>query len=305
MKVLYKKSELLHQNAYNEYGTLVNIQEAEKILEGKKNKFFLYSDFTFEVILKNGDVNRKHFALKSEINIDGVKYNAIDINGESVQHYEAKVKIARNLYFLWSNYRIHFTNPKIEKVLEDSKYRADLVAELLCGTKIAIEIVYTSEISESKIKFIREKQIPTFIIYIEKNGHQNFERFDFIGNGSIEQLSKRIRKGKDAVGSIVKQRDKRERELFRETENYRKKLREIGIESKQETISSPEDGFISGNESIKQSIISIKGNIESRRSEIDQIVQSKRSIEIEIENNFVDEAKIESNRKLLKFKRGW
>lgn len=320
MKTIYKESnnDVRWENAYNEYGTLINVKEAEKILEGKKNKFFLYSDLSFEMVLRTGSKNIKHFALKSEIEINGVTYKTGNVNGETIYHYEAKVKTARNLYFFWSNYKVYFQEPKIERILEGSKYRADLVAKLECGTKITIEIVYSSDISHAKRKFIKEKQLPTFIIYLDKNGNQDYERFDFIGNDKIEQLSSRIRKGKDSVLGIISERNSKQRKLFDRESQDRKRLRELEsrirseVERKEGELFQVEGGNYFGSGKIKEDIERLRNRISeieriSRKFDYDirdqerkikSIKSNTRSIEgigkeiKELENTFIQVAKV-------------
>lgn len=313
MKTIYKESnnDVRWENAYNEYGTLINVKEAEKFLEGKKNKFFLYSDLSFEMVLRTGSKNIKHFALKSEIEINGVTYKTGNVNGETIYHYEAKVKTARNLYFFWSNYKVYFQEPKIERILEGSKYRADLVAKLECGTKITIEIVYSSDISDAKRKFIKEKQLPTFIIYLDKNGNQDYERFDFIGDDKIEQLSSRIRKGKDSTNGIISDRDSKQRKLFDRENQDRKRLRELEsrIRSEVERKEGEFDGIGSKsnikNESIEFSIKVYRERIRYVKNVINEIQGKIKILRNEIEDNFINETARATNRRLLKQKRGW
>lgn len=313
MKTIYNESnnDVRWENAYNEYGTLINVKEAEKLLEGKKNKFFLYSDLSFEMVLRTGSKNIKHFALKSEIEINGVTYKTGNVNGETIYHYEAKVKTARNLYFLWSNYKVYFQEPKIEKILEGSKYRADLVAKLECGTKITIEIVYSSDISDAKRKFIKKKQLPTFIIYLDKNGNQDYERFDFIGNDKIEQLSSRIRKGKDSVLGIISERNSKQRKLFDRESQDRKILRELESRIRREV--ERKEGEFDGigsksnikNESIEFSIKVYRERIRYVKNVINEIQGKIKILRNEIEDNFINETARATNRRLLKQKRGW
>lgn len=313
MKTIYKESinDVRWENAYNEYGTLINVKEAEKLLEGKKNKFFLYSDLSFEMVLRTGSKNIKHFALKSQIEINGVTYKTGNVNGETIYHYEAKVKTARNLYFFWSNYKVYFQEPKIERILEGSKYRADLVAKLECGTKITIEIVYSSDISDAKRKFIKEKQLPTFIIYLDKNGNQDYERFDFIGDDKIEQLSSRIRKGKDSTNGIISDRDSKQRKLFDRESQDRKRLRELEsrIRSEVERKEGEFDGIGSKynieNESIEFSIKVYRERIRYVKNVINEIQGKIKILRNEIEYNFINETARATNRRLLKQKRGW
>lgn len=297
MEVKKSIDSLTHQNAYNEFRQLVNIETSEKYTEGKKNTFYLYYDLTFEMIIKENDdlierKNQKHFAIKSNVVINGHTHKRNDINGESVEHYEAKVKIARNGFFRWNDYNIHIIDPKIEKILEGSKYRSDLYAKMTCGTEITIEVIKSSEISDSKMAFIKQKQIPTFIIYIDNYGNQKFDRFDLIGNTEIERISERIRKGTITVSGIISERKQFERELLNIERDYSQRILKFKnqhqreIEDMQDELYNAEQeyarernkaGYVNGE---KVRIISweIKKNIDTLRSAKEEIFNITKSI---------------------------
>lgn len=197
MERIYKNSgDLEHQYAFNEFGQVVHINDAKRIINGAKVKYFLFQDFSNELILKAEDSfkKRKHFALKVNfVEYNGRKYFG-DPSTESPQHYDAKLKIVKQGYFEWGEYKIPVKNCKLERRYGKSYFRSDLIAEMKSGDKIFIEIVKTSNISKSKEQFIIKNQLTTFKIYIDENGSFEFDKFEIIGNDEIESLRNEYRK---------------------------------------------------------------------------------------------------------------
>jgi DNA-binding MarR family transcriptional regulator len=192
---IYKdKGELKHQHAFNEYGFVQAIDQAEKIVNGKEMKYYLFPDKVCELILRAGEKNQRHFALKNEgIEYNGKKYIS-DKESESPQHYDAKLKIIGQGFFDFDLYKIPVKNGRLERRFGKSYFRADLIAELDSGESIFVEIIKTSEPSEKKEKYIIENQLPTFKIYIDEKGDFIDEKFHFIGNREIESIRESIRK---------------------------------------------------------------------------------------------------------------
>jgi YD repeat-containing protein len=195
MERIYKNSDgLEHQYAYNEFGQVVHIEDAKKIINGKEIKYFLFPDLTGELILKAEDSfkKRKHFSLKVKfLEYNGKKYHG-DPSSESPQHYDAKLKIVKQGFFEWSHYKIYVKEVRIEKRFGNSHYRSDLIAQLLSGEEVFIEIIKTSKPSQVKEKYIIDNQLPTFKIYIDENGGFEFDRFEIIGNSEIESIERQI-----------------------------------------------------------------------------------------------------------------
>jgi hypothetical protein len=194
---IYKdKGELTHEYAFNEYGDVINIKNAEKNVNGKEMKYYLFLDKVCELILKAEESfkMRKHFALKTKgIEYNGKKYIS-DKESESPQHYDAKLKIIGQGFFDFDLYKIPVKNCRLERRFGKSYFRADLIAELESGESVFIEIIKTSEPSEKKEKYIIENQLPTFKIYIDEKGYFIDEKFHFIGNREIESIRESIRK---------------------------------------------------------------------------------------------------------------
>ena len=184
-------SELKYLFACLKDGTVVSISDADKSQE-----YYLYPGEQVKLILRQGQVYQKHFAVKSEdllINGNRVRFNSIN---ESPQHYNFKMNILKEGYFLYKEYKILIKNAKVEPRILNSKYRADVFGELLCGTPCIIEVIKTSKVSEVKKEFINENQILTFEIIIDKDGNQIIEQSNCYGNTELEGLTSEIVKYK-------------------------------------------------------------------------------------------------------------
>jgi len=175
-------SDLKYKYAYDQDNNIIFINDAFKNNYGQK--YYLINNSECELTLADGVKNQKHFRIKKGASINGVIVSGGSF-GESQEHHNAKMEIIKNGYFNWSDYKIHIKNTKYEYKLEGSRYRADLFAELLCGTPCAIEIIISSNVSESKKEFIKENEILTFEIYYDKNGLQQLKQFDCYGNEKI------------------------------------------------------------------------------------------------------------------------
>lgn len=180
-------SELKYLYACLKDGTVVSISDADKSQE-----YYLYPDEKVKLILRQGKVYQKHFAVKSEdllINGNRVRFNSIN---ESPQHYNFKMNILKEGYFYYKEYKILIKNAKVEPRILNSSYRADVFGELLCGTPCIIEVIKTSKVSEVKKEFINENQILTFEIIIDKDGNQIIEQSNCYGNTELEGLTSEI-----------------------------------------------------------------------------------------------------------------
>ena len=205
MKTVYKSTKSnTHQYCFNQFGQSVHIDNAVK---NQMEKYYYDQNQMIEMILRDGQKNVKHFALKSkgEFTYNGKTYK-YDSQNESPEHYNFKVQIYHQRYFNWKGYKIHIDFPQTEIVADGSMYRFDLKAKLLDGTDIGIEIVNTSNLSESKRKYLQQKQLLTFIIFLDKDGNQELEQFDIVGNGHLEELQERILKGKRECELLYKEK---------------------------------------------------------------------------------------------------
>lgn len=182
-------SELKYLYACLNDGTVVSILDANKSQE-----YYLYPGEQVKLILRQGKVYQKHFAVKSEdllINGNRVRFNSIN---ESPQHYNFKMNILKEGYFYYKQYKILIKNAKVEPRILNSSYRADVFGELLCGTTCIIEVIKTSKVSEVKKEFINKNQILTFEIIIDKDGNQIIEQSNCYGNTELERLTSEITK---------------------------------------------------------------------------------------------------------------
>jgi len=191
--------ELKYKYAYDQENNIVHIDSAVKNQYGQK--YYLFPEGECELTLAAGLKNQKHFRIKQGATIGGIKITGGSV-GESVAHHNAKMKIIKDGFFDWSDYRIYIQKPKYEYKLEGSRYRADLYAELLCGTPCAIEIIVSSGVSEAKRLFIEDQKILTFELYYDKTGLQELEKFDCYGNEQVADIKRRILEGKSRVEEL-------------------------------------------------------------------------------------------------------
>ena len=105
-----------------------------------------YADGSNPLNLKDQQRSSIHFSHK----------NKSDCQGETLAHLKAKDIIAENkhLYLpdaLNKYHKVYFDKVEVEKLINDSKYRADLICYSK-ERKFVVEIVVTSDISEEKTK---------------------------------------------------------------------------------------------------------------------------------------------------------
>jgi hypothetical protein len=192
--------------AYDEHNNQVSISEAVKLSKrdwyGLPNK-----QIKFKPYFNN---QTPHWKLTKDASfvINGVITDFSNFIDESFEHKDFKGKIIEQNYFTYKNHKILIANAKPEVVLEGSRYRADVKANLLDGTECIIEVIKSSDLSEKKQEFIDENQILTFKIYIDDKGDQVHGRDSITGNRNIEQIAKRVH---DGEGKLAELRDNVER----------------------------------------------------------------------------------------------
>jgi hypothetical protein len=282
--------ELKYKYAYDQDNNIVHIDSAVKNQYGQK--YYLFPEGECELTLAAGLKNQKHFRIKQGATIGGIKITGGSV-GESVAHHNAKMKIIKDGFFDWSDYRIYIQKPKYEYKLEGSRYRADLYAELLCGTPCAIEIIVSSGVSEAKRLFIEDQQILTFELYYDKTGLQELEKFDCYGNEQVADIKRRILEGKSRVEELRRSMPK---EKSRIRSKYDSKIEIFDItETEQFEI---EDRYFKDRErELNESIADIRSRIgsipihkridftevnelaEAVKSNISRIRETKRQIE--------------------------
>lgn len=283
-------SDLKYKYAYDQNNNIVHINNAFKNQYGQS--YYLMPNKECELTLADGVKNQKHFRIKQGATIGGVTITGGSM-GESVAHHNAKMQIVKDGFFDWSVYRIYIQKPKYEYRLEGSRYRADLFAELLCGTPCAIEIIISSGVSELKRRFIEDQQILTFELYYDKTGVQDLKGFDCYGNEQVADIKRRILEGKSRVEELRRSMLK---EKSRIRSKYDSKIEIFNItETEQFEI---EDRYFRDRErELEDNIKSVKGEIqsipidkridftevneleESVKSNISRIRETKREIE--------------------------
>lgn len=209
-------SDLKYKYAYDQDNNIIYINDAFKNNYGQK--YYLINNSECELTLADGVKNQKHFRIKKGATIKGVIVSGGSF-GESQEHHNAKMEIIKNGHFNWNDYKIHIQNSKYEYKLDGSRYRADLFAELLCGTPCAIEIIISSGVSQSKKKFIKENGILTFEIYYDKNGLQQFKQFDCYGNEEIEIVKSGILEFKSKADELRRTMPKEKSRIRNEYES--------------------------------------------------------------------------------------
>lgn len=235
-----KKYHFKHEYAFNQFGQIVHIDDAIKNNRGEK--YYKDKNLNIEFILVDGNIKAKHFREPSNyiINHNGISINSNQIN-ESPEHYNFKMKIIKDGFFYYDNYKIFIKEPKDEYVLVGSKYRIDLYAKLLCDTPISIEIIKTSDISFNKTNYIKELELLTFKIYINEDGNQEPKQFDIIGNKQLEQLKDEYIKATREHSNIVTKNGIEARNIEKrfeaENDNLQKQYREY-IEEQDRKIDS-------------------------------------------------------------------
>ena len=221
MRTFHSNKTNKYPYAYDEHGNMVSIETAVTF---SQRKWYLDPGLQIELnLLCNLPKQVDHWRTLSnqKININGVDYTySHDKDSESFEHKQFKFRILEKQYINIKNYKVFLVNPKEEIRIIDSKFRADVMAELPCGTPCVIEIIKTSEVSDRKLEFIKQNQILTFKIYIDDKGNQITQRDDIIGVTEIRELARRIQ---DGEGKLAELRDKISRERGERENELRKK----------------------------------------------------------------------------------
>lgn len=188
--------------AYDEHNNQVSISEAVKL--SKRDWYYLPNkQVKFKPYFNN---QTPHWKLTKDASfiMHGKIIDFSNFIEESFEHKEFKGKIKEQNYFTYKNHKILITNANLEVVLDGSRYRADVKANLLDGTECIIEVIKSSDLSKKKQQFIDENQILTFKIYIDDKGNQIHNRDCITGNRDIEEIARRVQ---DGEGKIAELRD--------------------------------------------------------------------------------------------------
>jgi len=200
--------------AYDEHNNQVSISEAIKM---SKRDWYGLPDkqIKFKPYFNNSTPHWK-LSKGASFVINGVITDFSNFIDESFEHKEFKGKIIEQKYFIYKGHNVLIDNAKPEVVIEGSRYRADVKANLLDGTDCIIEVIKSSDLSEKKQQFIDENQILTFKIYIDDKGNQIYNRDCITGNRNLEEIAKRVQDGEGKIaelrGNVERARAKKDRD---------------------------------------------------------------------------------------------
>jgi hypothetical protein len=270
-----------HPYAYDEHNNQVSISEAVKM----SNRDWYYlpdKQIKFKPYFNNSTPHWKLSKGASFVH-NGVITDFSNFIDESFEHKEFKGKIIEQNYLIYKHHNVLLNNPKKEKVLEGSRFRADVKANLLDGTECIIEVIKSSDLSEKKRQFIDENQILTFKIYIDDKGNQIHNRDCITGRRDIEEIARRIQ---DGEGKLAELRDNGKRRIAELRNNVERARAKKDRDNKQfESIYDEETSQLYGRteiyrdrrEHIRCAILNIQADITRYERQM-----SEQSIESEI-----------------------
>jgi len=217
--------------AYDEHGNMISIDNAVKM---NHRKWYLDPGLQIELILLCNlpkQVDHWRTLSNQKININGVSYEySHDKDSESFEHKQFKFNILEKKCINIKEYKVFLVNPREEIRIIDSKFRADVLANLECGTQCVIEIIKTSDLSDKKQEFIEKNQILTFKIYIDEHGNQISQRDNIIGVTEISEIARRIQDGEGKLAElkdkISRERGDGEKRLWNAKKIYRRNIDE-------------------------------------------------------------------------------
>jgi hypothetical protein len=186
--------------AYDEHNNQVSISEAIKLskrdwygLPDKQIKFKPYF---------NNQTPHWKLSKDASFTMHGKIIDFSNFIDESFEHKEFKGKIIEQKYFIYKGHNVLIANAKPEVVLEGSRYRADVKANLLDGTECIIEVIKSSDLSEKKQEFIEHQNILTFKIYINE-GNTIDRRIEIFGNSEIQSIRNKISRITKQINSLI------------------------------------------------------------------------------------------------------
>jgi hypothetical protein len=268
--------DVKHKYALDEFGNSINILDAQKFINGKKVKYYLFENQSLEAILKQGEKNRWHYAIKSDAKINiGGNFYAYSNYGESPEHLDFKYKIMKNEFFYWNEYKIYIYNVKVEAKIYGSMFKADCTGQLSDGTRVFIEVIKTSETSKRKKEYLKSNELLTFEIWIDDEGNQLSKRFDIYGNSEIESIEGSIQEMQSRIPNCERERKTAWYSYNSEKDRIESEIREMERVFKQ---TKYYDSINAGNPIPKEF-----REIKNLRSKISENIQLSRDIKFEIE----------------------
>lgn len=209
-------TELKYEFAFNSNNEIIEIKEAVK-----GTPYFLNRNKEFELLLKAGEKNRKHFSLK--IGVIGTP--------ESPEHYNLKMKILKQGYFIYNGCEIRPKSIEAEYYIKEINKRPDIVFfdennDILC----CIEVCHTNPKKDYDIKEFNKLNLIVYECYTDKkevreisNTQRANRLLSYISrNKDIKEQFKRKIKGFKTEQTICI-----ERENERIREKYIEEIRDI------------------------------------------------------------------------------
>ena len=235
-----------------------------------------------EFIVRDGDVNIKHYAVKDRLKSLGFGFTG---GGESPEHYNAKMKIVKELKYYDDvfNQEIQFAKVVPEKGINDK------IPDLSCYDKednlvMLIEIKYTNEKSEEDIKKLAINKIPLIEIDIKNDNkckHLILPEALEVNKPRLKEVQRLFKESSKGFKEKIEQAE-------REYENYAEKY-SPDINSFREGIRELEDGMQSKgtgrNREMESSKESIRDGIRERKQRGSEIRNDIKSFKRRISNN--------------------
>lgn len=210
-----------HSHAFDDYGNCVPL--GESINDGRC--YYFDRGKQIKLILKKSiKENQFWSAFPKQIyrDKDGKEYAFKDLENkmsESPEHLEFKRNIIYRGFFFHKRLKVYIQNAIEEGTIINSRYEADITAQLLDGTDCIIEVIKTSDLSEKKQIYIEQNQILTFKIYIDKHGNQEHQRDRILGNREIEEITQSIQKGEGQLAELCETGESERRRIKKQTFN--------------------------------------------------------------------------------------
>jgi hypothetical protein len=155
--------EVKYEYLFNELNEIVPFTNAIK-----GDKYRLYPNAPLDYIFRQGEVNTPHFSLKSNNPFAGVNNNSSGSGGESIEHHNAKMKIAYELKYYDTIFEQWIEFDKvIPEFSHENKKRPDLSCYQNGKLAACIEICNTNAKSELDIEKLKELKLPIIEIYIK------------------------------------------------------------------------------------------------------------------------------------------
>ena len=238
-------------HAYTINGSKVQIEDAIKGIE--------YFNFRGEpMILKDGDIKVKHFAVKSEMDLD----RRISARYEKGTNHDLLIDEIRKLkVFDIEEFSFHPSGFVTEK-MTTGNYIPDITfydqyGDILC----IVEVVVTHKCEADKIEYLKQNNILTIELIYDRDeeDYKNYKRVKIFGSKELENF----RRSRDmALRKFSEvQKIRKQFEEFREQSDRNKELYKHEIESLQREVISTEEEIHGQLRINKQAVTTDRQNI--------------------------------------------